>query len=221
MGMSDFLQGIRNQYSGARDNFMSQLLGVGGHGAQPGDPGGTQIHVNANESVLNHLPVETWPMAIPALQAAGIGNELVGGALEWGQGKPFFSQNGFDVNDLSANQVGIGNALGTASGAGELVNGLTQEGWRPPGWSQTPSPGGDSTTPTNMWGSGPSWEAQGPSSHWNTGGGSSVDTSETYSNHIPGYDRFGNPLNDPSDNPDTYTRTLPTYTGKTTYVPAK
>ena len=193
MGMSNFLQGIRNQYSGARDNFMSQLLGVGGHGAQPGDPGGTQIHVNANESVLNHLPVETWPMAIPALQAAGIGNELVGGALEWGQGKPFFSQNGFDVNDLSANQVGIGNALGTASGAGELVNGLTQEGWRPPEWSQTPSPGGwgnqrgrqgdarGKSGASSAWGA--SGDLIGPTSTTRGSDGSSVSTGETY--HLP------------------------------------
>lgn len=95
---------VRSLHNDAR-NFVGSHLGSG----PVDDPGSRNLHSNVMEKLTKiggYTP--GGPLHAGALALlAGMENELVGGATELMQGRPFVSDKGFDPVDLDANLRGV------------------------------------------------------------------------------------------------------------------
>lgn len=94
----------RGLHGDARD-FLASHLGAG----PKDDPGSRKYHANIMEKLTRMGgmtpggPISSGLLAL----LAGMENELVGGATEVMQGRPFISDKGFDPVDLDANLTGV------------------------------------------------------------------------------------------------------------------
>ena len=92
-----------------RDFFARHLSEA--NATASGDPGSRQYHSNVYEGIGKLGGGVVGLHAAPLALLAGLENEIVGGAAEKIQGRDFFSDQGFDWQDLEANKNGLGRGL--------------------------------------------------------------------------------------------------------------
>lgn len=106
MTLDELLQKLRSNYTGARNTVAFALQGA------PGDPA-HGLHEDWMYGAAKTLGSKTGDpdMTRFILGLLGSGNEMAAGGLELLRGKPFASERGYDLGDISANERGIERAL--------------------------------------------------------------------------------------------------------------